>query len=324
MKLIRHVLIPVLCLLVLATAAMAALNPPVKLTREQARDYYRNFRASAPQTATAPRSLYNFPAPNAVQGAPSPVITSSKYRAIQLLAGISPGGIGVGVLGDWVLISDFYYGLLGYERGQVRLLNPMNSLSAGRMRGNYYFGDDYGNIYRLEPDQRTVTPVWMTWDEPGLEVGSLDVDPVTGFVYFALNVDDGYCVDFWILNPSTEDIYYVGRLYAPYCYGLALKGNYMYFSLWHDDIILRWNRVKGGDLYEFVYVPGPGDIIFDAAGNLLVLEHDDGNIVRYNPLGTGRSKIAWGIPGPTYIGLDKFGDIFFSDYYGELWKLKKR
>jgi hypothetical protein len=328
MKALKQVLIPLLSFLILASAAFAALHPPVKMTKEEARDHYRNLIASAGAMSAADPKV-NVRDQGTAMGI-APIKADPHYGAKLLVNGLdAPEGLGVGTLGDYVLIDEWSTGaLLAYTKNQLKVLGyPGFYPSAGRMWGHFYFGDHAGNLFRLETDNHTVTPIWTDWDIPGLYVNGLDVDHTTGWIFFSLNIMFlGYPeVDFYVYDPVHDEMYYFGYLEDEFNYGLAVKGTNLYFGLWFENVILRWNWKWDSDLYLFTdKISGPGDMIFDAKGNMFVCDYYGGNILKFNETATQRTKIAWNIYEPVYLGLDKRGDVFFSDYGGEVWKLRKK
>lgn len=327
MSITKRVLVSVVCLLVVASAAMAELHAPVKITKAQFRDFFVNLKAGATAPAVDPRTLPGS-RPTGSPAVPGFIRTNSQYGGSLLVSGLSYGqGLGVGALGDYVLINDGGGGnLFIYKNGELRDLGYISPyyLSAGRMWGQYYFGDWGGNLFRLEPDNRTITPVLQT-NIGGLQISGLDIDHTTGLVFFAINnFYSGWGSYYMAYDPATDSLYNIGMM-SDLCYGVALKGNYFYFSLWYDNVILRWNWKKGGDLELFTdRVSGPDDIIFDAKGNLYVCDYSSQSILKFNPTGTMRTRIAWDVYDPECIGLDQRGDVFFDTSSGEVWKLRKK
>lgn len=329
MKNIKQAVIVGLCLVVLASAASAGLQAPVKVTGAQVRNILKSCRTGgAPSPSLTPaefrkKLLGSRPA----SPTPLPPISVDKHYAAIPLVSISgyPAGIGVGTLGDYVLINDEEYGdLLAYKDGTVKYLGtPGSWLIAGRMYGHYYFGDAYGNLFRLENDL-TITDLLAT-DDFGDLVGAIAIEPTHGYVFFAIDFISDEVFALFAYDPATTDYYFMG-IEPDYCLGLAFKGNYLYISLAISDVILKWNWKSGGSepLLFTDKVVTPLDIQFDAKGNLFVAEGEPGDILKFNATATMRTKIAWNVPGPECLGLDKAGDVFFSDEAGEVWKLKKK
>ncbi len=328
MSISKRILVSVVCLLVLASAAMAALHPPVKITKEQVQNYYGNLKAGGAAPAVDPRTILRSRGTSAT-AVPGFIRTDSRYGAKLLTSELGYGqGLGVGTRGDYVLLNDGNGGnLFVYKNGALTDFGYISRyyLAAGRMWGHYYFGDWGGNLFRLEADNHTITPVIET-NIGGLQISGLDIDHTTGLVFFAINVFVGsWAVDFFAFDPATDFLYDLGDLDSDLCYGVAVKGNYLYFSLWYDNVILRWNWKKGGDPERFTdRVSGPADIIFDPKGNLFVCDYSSGSILKFNPTGTMRTRIAWDIYDPEYLGLDQRGDVFFDTSSGEVWKLRKK
>ncbi len=328
MSLTKRILVCVASLLVLASAAMAELHAPVKVTREQVRDFFVNLKASGAAPAVDPRTLPRSRA-TASPAVPGVIRTNSQYGQSLLVSGLGYGqGLGVGTLGDYVLINDggSEGGLFIYKNRTLTDLGAISPyyLTAGRMWGHYYFGDYGGNLFRLESDNHTVTPI-LELNIYNFHLSALDIDRATGVVYFAINdyvSDVGFYVFFY--DPSTDDLYYVGG-WTDFCYGLAIKGNYIYFSLWYNNLIIRWNWKKGGSYEVFTdKVWGPCDLAFDAKGNLFVCDYSSQSILKFNPTATMRTKIAWDVYDPEYIGLDQRGNVYFDTSSGEVWKLRKK
>lgn len=340
MKVLKRVLIPVLCVLVLASAASAGLT---RMTKEELRNYlvqkYQPVAGSAiPNPQAFLKGLRASLAPGASPIATPVISTDKQYGATRLTSEMElPLGIGVGELGDYVLINDAFNGdLWAYRDAGLKyvLASPGEYLATGRMYGHYYFGDLAGNIFRLEYDG-TVTPLFA-FDVYGMFVGSLSVDPPTGLIAFSLDFmsgiepsgaapGPGFMAVLLLMNPAEPDIIYLMDEFDDYCFGVAFKGNSLYASLVNDSVILRYTRDGDGPFLFTDKVMVPGDLQVDAKGNVYVSELVTGNVLRFNASATMRKKIAWGFLEPFCLGLDKRGDVFVSDVIaGEVWKLRKK
>jgi hypothetical protein len=326
-----------LCLLVLAGVALAASAPGKRFSAP-----YRSMRSaqaqsvqSLPSWGSGSKTKTPLPSPfrRAASNAPAngvPPWTVPAYQLSQLVSGFSnPAGIGVGTLGDWVLINSFEYGdLYGYKDDSLHYIGtPSDQLAGGKMWGHYYFGDTYGNLFRLETDLQ-ISYVGG-WDEPGLEVGGMAIDHATGLIYFIINYyqeyPDFWSADLWRYNPASgNDPVPLISLEYEQSYGLAVKGNWIYETVSSEDVIIKVNKRRGA-IKDFVAgLQYPGDLDFDKAGNLYVTENEGGTVAVIKSGTTRVRRIAGGFYGPVCIGLDKAGDIFFDDNGGNLWKLIKR
>jgi hypothetical protein len=324
MKVLKHVLASSLCLLILAATASAALHPPLKMTRAEILNLLRSAPKAGDQSLT-PADLRQklFGSPAAATAAPA-ISTDPHYGAVPLVSGITAMGLGVGTLGDYLFLNDVINGdLLFYKNGEIKYLGtPGSYLSAGRMLGHYYFGDFAGNLFRLEDDQ-TITRLF-DFSDFGFVVGSIGIHPTYGWVFFTINFMGPGGFALIAYDPTLDEFYDMGGL-PGYCFGVGLMGNYLYLSLYYDDVIIKWNWKKGGDPLLFTEkVSSPADILLDAKGNLYVAEANVGDILKFNATATKRTKIAWGIYSPLCLGMDKRGDIFFPDGSDMIWKLRKK
>jgi sugar lactone lactonase YvrE len=89
------------------------------------------------------------------------------------------------------------------------------------------------------------------------------------------------------------------------------------------------NNTSCGQIFEFswdgvqtTFAPGltaPGDVAFDNAGNLFVVDQDtsgrggDAVIYKITPNGA-RTTLASGLSYPSYLAVNRYGDVFVADY----------
>ncbi len=325
MQVLKRVLIPVLCVLVLASAAFADLT---KVTKQELQSLIKEFRAAAGPAPAPGEFLKKFAASKAPSAFPT-ISTDRQYGATQLLPEpMDPFGIGVGTLGDYVLINDAFYGdIWAYRADEMKHLysSPSGYIAAGRMYGHYYFGDFSGNVFRLETDG-SITALFDEIDSFGVFVGSLALDPATGWLAFTLNAMSSSMSMIVMMDPANPEMGLSVAKFPDSCFGVAFRGNYLYASILDEDVIVKYNVRTGAGPFLFTdRVITPGDIQLDAKGNLFVTELMVGDILRFNATATSRKKIAWGFVAPFCLGLDKRGDVFVSDpNIGEVWKLRKK
>ncbi len=332
MKIAHRVLVGVLCLLVLASAATAALT---RMTKAELQDLIKRCLPAAGAEATPGDYLKSFPAlgdTGAVPVSATTISTDKAYGAILLETGAisSPNGLGVGELGDYVLINDYTYGdIWRYRNGAVKyLLTPSHHhLAAGRMCGRYYFGDYGGNVFRLEPDG-SVTTLFDLIDGSNILVTALAVEPTTGLLAFTVfSYVSPVGTLLVVMDPADPgagfQVYYSGETVS----GLDFRGNYLYVSSPVHGAVIRYNWRSGAGPYIFASnLEYPGPLQFDPKGNLFVVDKMKGAIIRFNASATGRQKIAWGFLHPNFFGLDKRGDVFVIDQgkTTEVWKIRKK
>ncbi len=300
MKTFRRIVVPILGILFLASAVFAGSTST----------WTRHAREVDPAKAPA---------------GPSSIWTTDHYKAIPLVSVPWPTGLGVSVTGDTVYINSWTGNAYRYRPGQaLEVGSGAPPLLAGRLWGKYYFGMDGGFVGYV--GSGLSFDIFMFPFGPDLETTALDVDRVTGIVYFAItDWYNGYCV-FFKYTPSTGTVDYLfDEDYSP-CYGIAVRGNYVYFSFEYDDVVLRVDKRAPGGRWQLVAegLNGPDDIQFDAKGNMFVAEWDSGTIASI-PAGTTKVKrIASGFFGPGYLGMDKYGNVYVSEYAGGVvWELKK-
>lgn len=308
MKNTKRVLCLVVCGLLLAAVSASALT--------QEKPWFHHSQGSAKSKASSASG--------------NGIWTDPKYEAVLLENSLSyPQGIGVGVLGDRVLVGTIGdYSLWGRVEGSLTFFDYFYEPSGGKMcAGTFYAGNYYGDLYRLNAD-RSLEGV-LGWDDPYYEISAIAMDPVTQDIYFMRNdwIDYPYDVytDLFRYRPSNGKLTYINGWEGFISWGIAVRGNSVYIADVYDDVIWRMAK-NGGGLHLFVDgLYEPADIEFDAKGNLYIAEFAGGSIAMVKTGTTTVKRIATGFYTPNYIGLDKLGDIFFSDYYGStLWELKKK
>ncbi len=339
MSLSKRVLVTALCFLVLASTASAALT---KMTMAELRGLIKKYQPAAgavPSPDALLKKLQALKGPGA-SPVPAPIIMTDRAYGASLLVSESllmPFGIGVGELGDYVLINDAFWGdVWAFQNGGLKFLfsSPGDYATAGRMYGRYYFGDFAANIFRLEHDG-SITSIFTEIGVDGVLVSSLAIEPTHGWLAFSLLFDIeaapgapqpslGSLVV--IIDPSNPEIGALVDFYDDYVFGVAFKGNFLYVSLVEESVIIKYNWKYEAEPVLFTdRVITPGDIQLDAKGNLYVTELLIGDILKFNPTATSRKKIAWGFEEPFCLGLDKKGDIFVTDVMNyEVWKIRKK
>ena len=332
MKIAHRILVGVLCPLVLVSAATAGLT---RMTKTELRDLIKRCLPAAGPEATSADHFEWLPALNAPKASPvsaTTISTDKAYGASLLETGAipEPNGLGVGELGDYVLINDYTYGdIWRYRNGSLKyLLTPSHHhLGAGRMCGHYYFGDYGGNVFRLESDG-SVTTLFDLIDGSGLLVTALALEPTTGLLAFTVfSYVSPIGTLLVVMDPANPGAGFQVEYRGEAIGGLDFRGNYLYHSSPSLGAILRYNWKSGSGPYIFASnVEYPGPIQFDAKGNLFVVEKTKGDIVRLNASATSRQKIAWGFRQPTWLGLDRKGDLFVIDQWiaTEVWKIRKK
>jgi hypothetical protein len=268
------------------------------------------------------------PLNNKTVNGPAVITTQLGYQASLHLDGLYyPMGIGVSWRGDTILFTQ------GYSSGNVywhhdktidAIPTPESYLRVCRERGALYVGSGYGEVYKVV-DRQYVTYLGEDWY--GDDIAALDVDMATGAVYFVTNYY-GYDYDWsglYKLSPNTTEAILIDSWWDEPCWGLAVKGNYLYITDYYNDSVWKTPK-KGGPWTEIVFdLDGPTDICFDKLGNMFVAEYRGGSIARVKAGGAHDIvRIATGFYSPYYLQLDGSNNIYFTDYnMGQIWKLRK-
>ncbi len=240
-----------------------------------------------------------------------------------------PMGIGVSYRGDrtyFTEVDDCDVYLL-YNRQYKTYLHVDWYAGPIRNRGNLYFtasDNGYGDIYKIGPG---ANEEWIGWGGYGCDwISAIDVDMVTGNVYFIMNCDYDYWTMLYVL-PAKDfggEAILLDEWYGEPCWGLAVKGNKIYSTDYYSGSV--WVCDKYGDNWEEILYGfnGPTDLGFDKQGNLFVAEWSGGNVARVRAGSTNIGRIAVGLSSPYYLELDGLGQIFLTDYYaGTIWKFWK-
>jgi len=262
----------------------------------------------------------------AVKNKPA-ITTQLGYQASLQLGGLYyPNGIGVSWRGDTILFAqDEGSGNVYWHHDHTvdAIPTPTSYLHAARERGAFYVGSYYGEVYKVV-DRQYVT--YRGGDWYGDDIAALDVDLATGTVYFVTNYEDGY--DYWSglykLPPNTTEAILMDEWWDEPCWGIAVKGNFLYVTDYYSGSIYKTPK-QGGDWTEIVFdLDGPTDICFDKLGNMFVAEWGGGSIARVKAGSLNIVRIASGFDSPYYLQLDGSNNIYFTDYdMGAIWKLKK-
>lgn len=261
--------------------------------------------------------------------------TIPAYKATLIASGLDkPAGVGVNRYGQYAFVNEFGGNRLWrYQPGGMLSLYTDFGLdegldfypSAGKMWNQYYFGNNWGGLYRIEADGSR-TWVW-NYGGPGCTITAIGIDHSTGLVYFMLTWWAGTPIttNLYRFDPRTGQGVWFGG-FDDISYGIAVKGNLVYISLYNSGTIVREDKRDLGNVKDVFAsgLGGPSDMEFDAAGNLYFTE----GVGRVSVIkaGTRAAKpLGWGFSGPLGLALNPKGDIFFSDYYGgALWVLKKK
>jgi len=256
----------------------------------------------------------------------SKVTTYLGYRAAVMAEGLYyPDAIAVSSRGDSIYFGE------GGSGDIFRLLNQkiastpvsFDDVEVARLRNAFYVGDDYGEIYKLGPagkyQHQASTPAPFD-----VYVSGLDIDPVSGAIYYVVNSWDDYESALFKLPAGSDTPIYLDSWEEDPSWGLAVKGKYLYVTDYYSDSLWSFS-LESGDWEEIVTgLGGPTDICFDKLGNLFVAGYSDGTIYRIKAGTWAVSTIADGLYEPFRLQLDASNRIYFTDYgAGIIWKLFK-
>lgn len=254
------------------------------------------------------------------------VQTKPGYRAGLLFDNLYyPAGIGVSARGDCVVHTEWDSYIYMNLQGLNSVIDTgSDELHVLRYRGGgIYAGDVYGSVWKS--DDRN-TAAYLGSEYYGDDICGLDVDPMSGAVWFITNWEDGYWWSgLWKLMPGSTDAILVDSWEDEPGWGLAVKGDNIYVSDWYGDSVWKYNKPTG-NWYEILFgFEGPTDIGFDSAGNMYVAEYGGGNLAMVKNGSTKINRIAWGFYEPYYLELDQYGNIYLTDYgTWQIWKIRKK
>ncbi len=245
-----------------------------------------------------------------------PIVTSVEYSPILLASGISSiRGLGVPPPAGRAFVCDFDGEVHLYDNGSFYPTGVGYYPFSGRYFKGFYFGDYWGNIYKLVNGTAKLLA-----QMPGSLISALTVDPANGCIYFATQWAS-YGIYKLRQGSSTPKL----LLSIPFdCYGLAIKGDSLYVSDFFAGSIYRMPK-KGGSLRPmYSGLIGPCDLIFDQGGNLYIAEWIGGRVMAVKAGTADPVPIAQGFAWLFGVDVDKYGNIYFTeDNGGRLWKLQK-
>jgi len=256
----------------------------------------------------------------------SKVTTYLGYRAAVMADGLDePGAIAVSSRGDSVYFGESDYGDIYRLRNQNITSTSVipGSVELARLRNALYVGDDSGDIYKLGPDGKYQHQAW-TPAPVAIYVSGLDIDSVSGAIYYVVNSWDDYVSALFKLPAGSNPPIYLDSWDDEPSWGLAVKGKYLFVTDYYSNSLWSYS-LESGDWEEIVTgLGGPTDICFDKLGNLFVAGYDDGTIYRIKAGTWVISTIADGLYEPYRLQLDASNRIYFGDIgTGIIWKLSK-
>ncbi len=278
--------------------------------------------------ATSGKPALRHPAASAtVTGAPVTGLLGY-HPSLQLSSIYGPYGIGVSYKGDRIYFTesndcDVYY----FQDKDYKTYEHIGWYAGPiRNRGNLYstYSDGYGDIVKTGPGGDTQ---WIGWQGFGCDyISAIDVDRLTGDVYFMMNCGQSSWAGIFVL-PAKD---FGGRAisldewYGDQCYGIAVKGNKLYTtSYWYGSVYVcdkfaeNWDEILTG-------FNGPTDLGFDKLGNLFVAEWNSGSVARVRPGSTNVARIAVGLGSPFYLEIDGLNRVFVTDMVaGNIWMFWK-
>jgi hypothetical protein len=245
-----------------------------------------------------------------------PIITSVEYSLVLLASGLSSiRGLGVPPPAGRIFVDDYGGEVYLYQNGSFDPTGIGDEPFSGRYFKGYYFGDYYGNIFKLVNGKAKHLA-----SMPGSLISALAVDPANGCVYFATTWES---MGIYKLRKGSSKPKLL--LSIPFdCYGLALRGDALYISDYDSGNIYRMPK-RGGSL-RLLYsgLSGPCDLIFDQGGNLYIAEWNGGRVMAVKAGTADPVAIAEGFGYLFGIDLDKYGNVYFTeDDGGRLWMLQK-
>lgn len=177
-------------------------------------------------------------------GAPYVITPHLGYHAARLLDGLDwPFGIGVSARGDNVYFTEDDPYLYWHRDDKVTPIGtPAAYLGPCRNHpGGIYVGDYYGNIWKIDNKE---TVKYLGSDEYEDPVYSLDVDPLTGAVYFVTNYfENGYSwTGLYKLPPNSDTAILLDSWEYYPSFGLALRANQIYISDVEDGEIWKMRQ----------------------------------------------------------------------------------
>ncbi len=245
-----------------------------------------------------------------------PIVTSVEYSPILLASGISAiRGLGVPPPAGRAFACDYDGDVHLYQDGSFYPTGIGYFTFSGRYFKGFYFGDYWGNIYKLVNGKATLLA-----QMPDSLISALTVDPANGCIYFA-TIWGSYGI--YRLRPGSTTPKLL--LSIPFsCYGLALRGDSLYVSGFDYGNIYRMPK-KGGSL-RLMYsgLIGPCDLIFDQGGNLYITEWNGGRVMGVKAGTADVVPIATGFYSLFGVDVDKYGNVYVTeDNGGRLWKLQR-
>jgi DNA-binding beta-propeller fold protein YncE len=254
----------------------------------------------------------------------STVKTSPAYYPV-LLSDSMPGPWGVGVTdsGAQVYVNCPYnFQIRKWEGGVTSVvLDTATGPCAGKWRSDigFFFGDFDGTIFHCLMDGPMLKTVGSTG--PGF-VSGLDIDPASATIYF-INNDQGKLYS--LPNFDGHMPYFIAAIGPESSWGLAVKGDYIYFSYYYSGTVVRIPKRGGRARLVASGLGGPCGLDFDKKGTLYIADYEGGRILRIAKGSRTPQVIASGFGWPFYVTVDDRGDVYFTDFAtSSLWKLTRK
>ncbi len=249
----------------------------------------------------------------------SPIVLSPEYTPVLLASIFLPiRGLGVPDPAGRIFIQSNEGYLFLYQNGSVQNTGMgYGGFSSYYFQG-YFWGDSAGSVYRLVNGK---VKHLVTIPGAFMLITALTVDPADGSLYFSAGSPFSNGIYVLRKGSSTPKLLLSLPRLSP-CYGLAIRGDTLYFS---DPIAGEINRMpkRGGNVkLTFSGLSFPVRMVFDKGGNLYIAEWGGDRILAIKA-GTTNPVVIASTSLPGAVAVDGNGNVYFGNDFGQLWKLQR-